>query len=127
MEEEGVVGAARVLGDGKCRGVGQGVRGADDEVVEGIVPIEAAHPVAGIVIPRLRRHRRGGRSRALAAARRRLSNMGLLRCRNGPHDELDGGPPPGDLKHGLLDRIQIVAPKPFVVEAVGHMEGHRLR
>ena len=40
-DEQRVVGARRRLGDGEGGGVGEPVRGADDEGVEGVAPVEA--------------------------------------------------------------------------------------
>ena len=123
VDEERVVGLRRRFGDGERGRVGEAVRRADDERVEGVLRVEAA--ALGPVLLRLdprdrrrrrRRARRRGRARGAPARRRRALGDA----------QLDGPLLAGDVADGRADQAEEVPLDPVACEIVGNGEDEPL-
>jgi len=101
VDEERVVGLGRQLGDRLGRGLGELVRRADHERVEGVLRIEALH--------------RSGDGRPARRGRRRV----VGRCEGVVHDDRHARLAPEHVGGGALHRVEVVLYQPVTREDVG--------
>ena len=115
MDEQGVVGASGRLHHRERRGVGEGVGGADHEIVECVPRVERPARIVGLQDPALLRGilflGRLGRDGAF---------RGLARA---VHHESDDDVLHAGSRKGLADHRQIMLFQPVLIEAVGHGQG----
>ena len=117
VEEQGVVGGARVLGDADAGGVGEAVAGPDDEGVEGVVGVEL-DVAGGQEAPGRRRGRLLGGLLGLG--------RGGRAARRGPFgidQVLDASWAPEGVLDGAGDHLAVVIDQPRAREVVVHCDG----
>ena len=127
VDEERVVGPGRVLGDRERGGVGEPVRRADHEAVEGVPgvqrgPRRRASPRRGRARPRARRRAAGPGTAAgtmLSIGARRAHHDGVVAAGRGVDDQLDR-----ELAAGGV--VEQVGQQPRVARA-DPLAGHRVR
>jgi hypothetical protein len=127
IDEKGIVGLRRSLGDRQGGGVGHLVVRADDEGFERVTGIERSRGGAALIVTS--GAARGGRPSAVVRLRRDAVGRVVVRGRGGRGvglaegdvDQAAGGQP-----QALGDQVEVIVVNPDRREIVGHPQGHRV-
>ena len=127
VDEQWVVRPGRGLGDGPAGGMGELVRRADDEGVEGVTGIQTGGPPGRPSAAATGNSTSRGRGRGIRGGRREHAFLGrLLGVGLCLGHERESGVRPADLGEGVGQHTGVVLEEPVAEDGVGNPDGDAL-